>query len=137
MSNETPLVQIDLTPEYKRNLRKLSKNYRQIRSDVQPIIEQLQGGNFIGDRIPGMGEEYVILKLRIKNSNIQKGKSTGYRLIYQVESPTSVLLLTIYSKSALYSASRWSSYTLFVRTSHLDSVSGTRVVNTPERFAIP
>jgi mRNA-degrading endonuclease RelE of RelBE toxin-antitoxin system len=99
MSNETPLVKIDLTPEYKRNLRKLSKKYRQIRSDVQPILEQLQGGNFIGDRISGMGEEYVILKLRIKNSNIQKGKSAGYRLIYQVESPTSVLLLTIYSKS--------------------------------------
>jgi len=56
MSNETPLVKIDLTPESKRNLRKLSKKYRQIRSDVQPIIEQLQGGNFIGNRIPEMGE---------------------------------------------------------------------------------
>lgn len=99
MSNETPLVKIDLTPECKRNLRKLSKKYRQIRSDIQPIIEQLQSGNFIGNHIPGMGEEYVILKLRIRNSNIQKGKSAGYRLIYQVESPTSVLLLTIYSKS--------------------------------------
>lgn len=29
----------------------------------------------------------------------KKGKSGGYRLIYQVESPTSILLLTIYSKS--------------------------------------
>jgi hypothetical protein len=28
-----------------------------------------------------------------------KGKSAGYRLVYQVESPTNVLLLTIYSKS--------------------------------------
>ena len=37
--------------------------------------------------------------MRIKNSNIQKGKSAGYRLIYQVESETSVLLLTIYSKT--------------------------------------
>jgi mRNA-degrading endonuclease RelE of RelBE toxin-antitoxin system len=37
--------------------------------------------------------------VRIRNSNIQKGKSAGYRLIYQVESPTSILLLTIYSKS--------------------------------------
>ncbi|GAX34099.1 hypothetical protein NIES3585_00980 [Nodularia sp. NIES-3585] len=36
---------------------------------------------------------------RVRNSNIQKGKSAGYRLIYQVESPTSILLLTIYSKS--------------------------------------
>jgi mRNA-degrading endonuclease RelE of RelBE toxin-antitoxin system len=40
-----------------------------------------------------------MLKVRVKNRDIQKGKSSGYRLIYQVESPTSVLLLTIYSKS--------------------------------------
>ncbi|MGK7919023.1 MAG: hypothetical protein AB4080_03305 [Trichodesmium sp.] len=46
-----------------------------------------------------MGEEFFILKVRVKNSNIQKGKSAGYRLIYQVESETSVLLLTIYSKT--------------------------------------
>ncbi len=99
MSNNTPLVEIDLTPEYKRNLRNLSKKYRQIRLDIQAIIEQLQVRNFIGDRLSGMGEEYVILKVRVKNSDIQKGKSAGYRLIYQVESEDSVLLLTIYSKS--------------------------------------
>jgi len=99
MSNNTSLANIDLTPEYKRNLRKLSKKYRQIRLDIQVVIEQLQVRNFIGDRLSGMGEEYVILKVRVKNSNIQKGKSAGYRLIYQVESEDSVLLLTIYSKS--------------------------------------
>ncbi|MCU0544879.1 MAG: type II toxin-antitoxin system RelE/ParE family toxin [Oscillatoriaceae cyanobacterium Prado104] len=99
MSNDTPLVQIDLTPEYKRNLQELSKKYRKIRLDTQPIIEQLQGGNFTGNRLTGMGEEYVIVKVRVKNSDIQKGKSAGYRLIYQIESQASVLLLTIYSKS--------------------------------------
>jgi mRNA-degrading endonuclease RelE of RelBE toxin-antitoxin system len=46
-----------------------------------------------------MGEDYIILKVRVKNSNIQKGKSAGYRLIYQVESPSIVLLLTIYAKA--------------------------------------
>jgi mRNA-degrading endonuclease RelE of RelBE toxin-antitoxin system len=40
-----------------------------------------------------------MMKVRVKNRDIQKGKSAGYRLIYRVESPTSVLLLTIYSKS--------------------------------------
>lgn len=99
MSNESDAVQIDLTPEYKRNLRELSKRYRKIRLDTQPVIEQLQAGNFIGDRISGMGADYFILKVRVKNSNIQKGKSAGYRMIYQVESPSIVLLLTIYSKS--------------------------------------
>ena len=46
-----------------------------------------------------MGAENQVLKVRGKNSDIQKRKSAGYRLIYLVESPTSILLLTIYSKS--------------------------------------
>lgn len=99
MPNEQPSVFIDLTPEYKQNLRDLSKRFRNIRSDVQPIIEQLQQGNVVGDRIAGIGEEYIVYKVRVRNTNIQKGKSAGYRLIYQLESPTSILLLTIYSKS--------------------------------------
>ncbi len=93
------LVKIDLSPEYKQNLRSLSKRYRNIRSDTQDVLEQIQSGSFIGDRIADLGENYIVIKVRIKNSNIQKGKSAGYRLIYQVESPTNVLLLTIYSKS--------------------------------------
>jgi mRNA-degrading endonuclease RelE of RelBE toxin-antitoxin system len=99
MPNEQPSVLIDLTPEYKQNLRYLSKRFRNIRSDVQPIIEQLQQGNIVGNRIADIGEEYIVYKVRVRNSSIQKGKSAGYRLIYQVESTTSILLLTIYSKS--------------------------------------
>lgn len=99
MLNEPSPVSIRFANEFEEDLYTLSKRYRQIRSDIQPIIEQIQTGNFIGDRIPGMGENYAILKVRVKNSNIQKGKSAGYRLIYQVESENSVLLLTIYSKS--------------------------------------
>ncbi|MDZ8139849.1 MAG: hypothetical protein RM049_31940 [Nostoc sp. DedQUE04] len=47
MLNEQLSVFIDLTPEYKQNLRDLSKKFRNIRSDVQPIIEQLQQGNIV------------------------------------------------------------------------------------------
>ena len=63
------------------------------------MTQALENGNFEGDRIAGMGEGYVVLKVRVRNRDIQKGKSAGYRLIYQVESPTAVLLLTIYAKS--------------------------------------
>lgn len=91
MPSESASVQIDLTPECKRNLRDLSKKYRNIRSDTQTVIEQLQAGNCVGDRISGIGEDYIVYKVRVRNSNIQKGKSAGYRLIYQVESPTSIL----------------------------------------------
>lgn len=94
-----PNIIIDLTPEFYRNLRDLNKRYRHVRADIQTVIQDLEVGNFIGDRISGIGGDYAMLKVRVKNQDIQKGKSAGYRLIYQVESPTSVLLLTIYSKS--------------------------------------
>jgi len=99
MPNEAEAITIRFTDDFEANLYALAKRYRSIRNDVQPVIEQIQAGKFIGDRIPGMGEDYIILKVRVKNSNIQKGKSAGYRMIYQVESPSIVLLLTIYSKS--------------------------------------
>lgn len=96
MPNEPASVQVEFTSEFKRNLRVLSKKYRHIRSDVQPIIEQLQIGNFVGNQIPKAN--YVVFKVRVKNSDIEKGKSSGYRLIYYLKSPTKVVLVTIYSK---------------------------------------
>ena len=38
---------------------------------------------------------------RIKTSDIQKGKSAGYRVIYYLQTQTGVVLVTIYSKSDL------------------------------------
>ncbi len=35
----------------KRQLRRLSRKYRRIRSDVQPLIEQLEAGETPGDQI--------------------------------------------------------------------------------------
>ncbi|MEO1560674.1 MAG: type II toxin-antitoxin system RelE/ParE family toxin, partial [Cyanobacteria bacterium J06632_19] len=40
-----------------------------------------------------------IFKLRVSNSDIQKGKSGGYRLIYYLKTSTGIVLLTIYTKS--------------------------------------
>jgi mRNA-degrading endonuclease RelE of RelBE toxin-antitoxin system len=94
-----PVVQIDLTPEFQKNLRDLGKRYRHIRSDIKHVTQDLEVGNFVGDRVTGIGDAYIVLKVRVQNRDIQKGKRAGYRLIYQVESPTSVLLLTIYAKS--------------------------------------
>ncbi len=96
MPNEPPQVRVEFTLEFKRNLRALSKKYRHVRADVQPVIEQLQAGNLVGNRIPGT--KYTVFKLRVRNSDIPKGKSAGYRLIYQVKEPTLAVLVTIYSK---------------------------------------
>ncbi len=97
-SDPTP-IQIDLTPRFRRDLRNLVKRYRHIRSDLQPLIEQLQAGELPGDRIAGIG--YKIFKVRLKNSDIQKGKSGGYRVVYYLKTQEFIILVTIYSKSDL------------------------------------
>jgi mRNA-degrading endonuclease RelE of RelBE toxin-antitoxin system len=86
MLNNSHSINIDLTPEDRRNLKDLAKKYRSIRSDTQSVIEDLQKGIIVGDRLTGFGSEIYVYKLRVKNSNIQKGKSAGYRLIYLLES---------------------------------------------------
>ncbi len=57
----------------------------------------MQRGEFPGDRISGI--EYEVFKLRVRNSDVQKGKSGGYRLLYYVRTVTGIILLTIYTKS--------------------------------------
>jgi mRNA-degrading endonuclease RelE of RelBE toxin-antitoxin system len=94
---ETSPVEIKLTPEFQRAIRLLAKRYRKIRLDLAETLQQLQTGNFLGDQIQGIG--YPVLKVRIKNTDSQRGKSGGYRLIYWIQSPASVVLLDIYSKS--------------------------------------
>jgi len=97
MQSEQPLIQVEATAKFQRNLRILAKKYRSIRNDVQPVVEQLQSGELPGNPIPGVG--YTIFKLRVKNSDVQKGKSGGYRIIYYVKTDTNIILITIYSKS--------------------------------------
>ena len=97
MPNDLPPVQILLTPRFKQDLRKLAKRYRLIRQDLAPLIEQLQQGETPSDRI--LGNKYQIIKVRLKNSNIQKGKSADYRVIYYLKTQTAITLVTIYSKS--------------------------------------
>lgn len=97
MPSEPEKIEIRVSAEFKRSLRTLSKRYRSVRSDIQPIIERLQSGEVMGDRISGTG--YAIFKVRVKNSDIQKGKSGGYRFIYYLKTSTQVLLVTLYSKS--------------------------------------
>ena len=95
--NENLLIQIEISSTFKRNLRTLTKKYRSIRKDIQSVIKQLEQGEQPGDQISGLG--YAVFKVRIRNSDNQKGKSGGYRLIYYLKTTTGIILLTIYSKS--------------------------------------
>ena len=95
--SEQSFIQVEASPTFNRNLRNLTKKYRNIRNDIQPVIEQLERGELLGDQLSGIG--YEVFKLRVRNSDIQKGKSGGYRLIYYVKTAKGIILLTVYTKS--------------------------------------
>lgn len=99
MSINGNTVEVNLTLQFRKDLKNLAKRYRSIRKDLQPLIKELQSGNAPGDRLQGLN--YQVFKVRLKNSDIQKGKSAGYRVIYYLQTKTKVVLVTIYSKSDL------------------------------------
>lgn len=70
-----PPVQVSTTAYFDSAIRQLAKRYRRIRIDVQPVIEQLEAGELPGDQIPDIG--YSVFKVRVRNSDAQRGKSGG------------------------------------------------------------
>ncbi len=89
--------QVDFSQEFRRNLRRLARKYRRIKSDVQPLINALEQGETPGDRVQQVG--YVVYKVRVRNTNVTRGKSGGYRVVYYLQTPERVILITIYSKT--------------------------------------
>lgn len=96
MSSNLP-IQVSTTDRFEAEVRQLGKRYRRIRLDIQPVIEQLQAGELPGDQIPGM--DYRLFKVRVRNTDAQKGKSGGYRVIYYLQTADQILLVTLYAKS--------------------------------------
>ena len=102
--SDLPSIEIRLTHEFKRNLRTLARKFRRIRSDIEPLITQLQQGEIVGDQVSGTG--FTIFKVRVRNSDLRKGKRAGYRVIYYLQTQTQIVLLTIYSKTEQGDVSR-------------------------------
>jgi mRNA-degrading endonuclease RelE of RelBE toxin-antitoxin system len=97
MQDKTPLLKINESIDFKKNLKKLGKRYRLVREDIKPLIKQLEGGETPGDRISG--NKYPVYKVRVKNSDTKKGQSGGDRILYYTITAEAILLTTIYSKS--------------------------------------
>lgn len=97
MSNDLPIIEISLTSRFKKDISKLAKRFRSIRRDLDPLINQLQAGEILGDLISGV--KYQVFKVRLKNSDIKKGKSAGYRVLYYLKQENSIVFVTIYAKS--------------------------------------
>ena len=57
------VVQIEYTTRFQRDVRTLAKRYRDIRTDLQPLLDRLQDGETPGDLVPGIN--YTVFKVRV------------------------------------------------------------------------
>lgn len=75
------------------------RKYRKIEKDITPILEQLEKGEFVGDEISDLELNNSTYKVRAANTDMNVGKSNGYRLIYYViKDNKEIYLITLYSK---------------------------------------
>ncbi|MEQ8674694.1 MAG: hypothetical protein RLP44_10230 [Aggregatilineales bacterium] len=91
------------TPRFDRSLRQLKKRYPKIGKDLTFVFEDLENNPEVGTVIP---KDYSIRKVRVRSSDMQRGKSGGFRLLYRLadrsededEIEITINLLFIYAK---------------------------------------
>ncbi len=96
MTNKSP-VNVVAIPTFQKALKRLSKKYSNIGSDLQVLTRELEQGATPGDQIQGL--KYAVYKVRLRNRDASKGKSGGYRVIYYLKTEEKLLLVYIYSKT--------------------------------------
>ncbi|HFQ60693.1 MAG TPA: hypothetical protein ENK39_00140 [Epsilonproteobacteria bacterium] len=81
---------------FKKSAKKLSKHYKSFKKDLNLFITSLNDN-------PNQGTKLAqgLYKVRIKNSDNNKGKSAGYRIITYSIIEDEIFLVDIYSKSEM------------------------------------
>lgn len=86
------------TPEFQRNVKYLKKKYRHIVSELEEFNNIISDNPFYGEAIKGLGGK--VFKTRLASSDMGKGKSGGFRIIYYLAHHDKIIyLLTIYAKA--------------------------------------
>lgn len=81
---------------FKKSAKRLSKRYLSLKKDLQTFVESLVSHPEQGTQL-----SKNIYKIRLKNSDNNKGKSAGYRVITYLIADNEILLVDIYSKNEL------------------------------------
>lgn len=78
---------------FERDLKYLKKKYSNIKRDIKLLIDTLKDNPFYGEAIPGL--EGKVFKARLASSDMKRGKSKSYRVIYYfLRKGNSIYLLT-------------------------------------------
>ena len=82
------------TPEFEKEVLRLNQKFRNIKKDIEQLIDELSKEPKLGE---SLGKNTY--KIRVKNSDINKGKRAGYRVItYVIDEYEKIKFITIYFK---------------------------------------
>ena len=84
----------ETTNLFDKQAKKLGKKYRNIKNDLKLFVS-----NFETLHQSSTSIQKNLYKIRIANTNKNKGKSAGYRIYYYIQLEETTYLLTIYDKS--------------------------------------
>ena len=89
-------MEILYSATFKKSAKKLSKHYKNFKKDLQSFLVSL-------DDSPKQGTKLAqgLYKVRIKNTDNNKGKSAGYRIITYSVIEDEIFLVDIYAKSEM------------------------------------
>ena len=80
-----------------RDFKQLRKRYPRIQDDWDSLRAEINESDYRGQRLQGIGG--AIFKVRLTNRSARRGKSGGFRAIYELVAPLQLRFLHIYSKS--------------------------------------
>ena len=85
---------------FKRQLKRLSRKYRRIRSDIEPILKRLAAGEVLGDQIPGA--RHPLYKVRAPNRDAQREPGTALTFQHSLAAELLRILLSSPALAAVY-----------------------------------
>ena len=93
-------IEMDLNIKYTdffyKNIKQLSKKYKNIKNDLKILLSKLKDNPYSGINLWN-----GFYKIRIKNSDNNKWKSWWYRVISYYDNWYEIILVSIYSKSEI------------------------------------
>ncbi|MYD11641.1 MAG: hypothetical protein F4X02_16550 [Chloroflexi bacterium] len=90
-------TQVDSSEAFDKESRRLNRRFPSLEAEIDRLTTQLEQDARPGVKLAGIG--YEAYKVRLPNRSARRGKSGGFRVIYQEKSGRLVLLLLLYSKT--------------------------------------
>lgn len=86
------VFRFERTTRFERSVKHLRKRYPKVTTDLIKAFEAIEANSSVGVVIP---DDYSIRKLRVASSDMQRGKSGGFRLLYKLRFDENDLIIAV------------------------------------------